>query len=141
MWIGEEHHVLAAGDSISFDSGVPHRVANVGDSTAVVVPAITPPHFCMEESTVEILVLFRLKPGVTPADYEDDFAPRRTGHARRSISSYRVWRVAGVMEGEPTFEFLEEMELADRGAFEQEIEAVPEMAAMLESWYEESPTR
>ena len=39
------------------------------------------------------------------------------------------------MEGEPTFEFLEEMELADRGAFEQEIEAVPEMTAMLESWY------
>ena len=28
------------------------------------------------------------------------------------------------MEGEPTFEFLEEMELADRGAFEREIEAV-----------------
>lgn len=45
VWIGEEHHVLAAGDSISFNSGVPHRVANVGDSTAVVVSAITPPHF------------------------------------------------------------------------------------------------
>ena len=45
VWIGDEHHVLTAGDSISFNSGVPHRVANVGDAKTVVVSAITPPHF------------------------------------------------------------------------------------------------
>jgi hypothetical protein len=39
------------------------------------------------------------------------------------------------MEGEPTFEYLEEMELDDRGAFEGEIESSAAMAEMLEGWY------
>jgi transcriptional regulator with XRE-family HTH domain len=32
--IGFESHVLEAGDSISFDSTVPHRLANIGDTPA-----------------------------------------------------------------------------------------------------------
>ena len=44
------------------------------------------------------------------------------------------------MEGEPTFEYLEEMELDDRGEFEAEIEAVARDGAMLEG-YARSPTR
>ena len=45
VWIGEEEHVLDAGDSISFNSGVPHRIGNVGRKRVVLVSAITPPHF------------------------------------------------------------------------------------------------
>jgi transcriptional regulator with XRE-family HTH domain len=45
VWIGEEEYVLEAGDSISFNSGVPHRVANLGKKKAVLVSAITPPSF------------------------------------------------------------------------------------------------
>jgi hypothetical protein len=52
-----------------------------------------------------------------------------------SILSYRVWRVVGALEGVPAFDYLEEMEIDDRGAFEREVEQLPEMAAMLEGWY------
>jgi len=45
VWIGDEEHVLEAGDSISFNSGVPHRIANAGKKKTVLVSAITPPHF------------------------------------------------------------------------------------------------
>jgi transcriptional regulator with XRE-family HTH domain len=45
VWIGEEEHMLDAGDSISFNSGIPHRVANLGKKKTVLVSAITPPSF------------------------------------------------------------------------------------------------
>jgi transcriptional regulator with XRE-family HTH domain len=45
VWLGEEEHVLETGDSISFNSGVPHRVANLAKKKAVLVSAITPPSF------------------------------------------------------------------------------------------------
>jgi len=45
VWIGEEEHVLGAGDSISFNSGIPHRIANLGKTRTVLVSAITPPSF------------------------------------------------------------------------------------------------
>jgi transcriptional regulator with XRE-family HTH domain len=45
VWIGDEEHVLEVGDSISFNSGVPHRIANLGTARTVLVSAITPPHF------------------------------------------------------------------------------------------------
>ncbi len=45
VWIGAEEHVLGAGDAISFNSGVPHRVENLGKAPCVLVSAITPPHF------------------------------------------------------------------------------------------------
>jgi transcriptional regulator with XRE-family HTH domain len=45
VWIGEEEHVLEAGDSISFNSGIPHRIANLARKRTVLVSAITPPSF------------------------------------------------------------------------------------------------
>jgi transcriptional regulator with XRE-family HTH domain len=45
VFLGEEEYVLEAGDSIAFNSGVPHRVANLGKKKAVLVSAITPPSF------------------------------------------------------------------------------------------------
>ena len=86
---------------------------------------------------MKCFVTFRLKPGVTPEEYDRWFRETNVPAARKmkSIKSYRVWRVADVMEGEPSFEVLEEMELDDRAAFEREIEELPEMKAMLEGWY------
>lgn len=86
---------------------------------------------------MKCFVTFRLKPGVTPEDYDRWFRETNVPAVRKmgSIKSYRVWRVADVMEGEPSFEVIEEMELDDRAAFEREIEELPEMSAMLEGWY------
>jgi hypothetical protein len=86
---------------------------------------------------VKCFVTFRLKPGVSVQEYEDWFRRENVPAVRkmRSIASYRVWRVVGAMEGDPAFEFLEEMELTEHAAFEQEVETLPEMAAMLEGWY------
>ncbi len=86
---------------------------------------------------MKCFVTFRLKPGVSVGEYEDWFRRENVPAVRkmRSITSYRVWRVVGAMEGEPAFEFLEEMELTEQAAFEQEVESLAEMAAMLEGWY------
>lgn len=43
--IDGEEFVLGEGDSISFDSGIPHRVENRGATRATLVSAITPPAF------------------------------------------------------------------------------------------------
>jgi transcriptional regulator with XRE-family HTH domain len=43
--VGGVFDVLSAGDSISFDSGLPHRVRNVGLTPATLISAITPPSF------------------------------------------------------------------------------------------------
>lgn len=87
---------------------------------------------------MKCFVTFRLKPGVTLEQYEDWFRRENVPAVRKmeAISSYRVWRVSGALEGEPAFEILEEMEIAGREAFEAELESLPEMAAMLEGWYE-----
>jgi transcriptional regulator with XRE-family HTH domain len=45
VWIGDEEHDLEAGDTISFNSGIPHRFENRGTDKAVLVTAITPPDF------------------------------------------------------------------------------------------------
>lgn len=87
---------------------------------------------------MKCFVTFRLKPGVTPEQYEEWF---RTGNVpavrtMRSLSSYRVWRAESAMEGEPPYDYIEEMEFDDRAAFDQEVETLPEMAAMLEGWLE-----
>jgi hypothetical protein len=86
---------------------------------------------------VKCFVTFRLKPDLTPEEYEDWFRHDNVPAVRkmRSILSYRVWRVVGALEGSPAFDYLEEMEIEDRGAFEREIEELPEMAAMLDGWY------
>jgi hypothetical protein len=85
---------------------------------------------------VKCFVTFRLKPGVTREEYEAWFRRENVPAVRqmKTIKSYHVWHVVGAMEGDPP-QFLEEMEIDDREAFEAEIEALPEMAAMLEGWY------
>jgi hypothetical protein len=86
---------------------------------------------------VKCFVTFRLKPELTSEQYEEWFRGTNVPAVRkmRSIVSYRVWRVVGALEGTPAFDYLEEMEIEDRGEFEREIEELPEMAAMLEGWY------
>ena len=86
---------------------------------------------------MKCFVTFRLKPDVTPEEYEEWFRRENVPAARKmqSVLSYRVWRVVGALEGSPSFEYLEEMEIEDRGAFEREIEELPDMAAMLDGWY------
>jgi REDY-like protein HapK len=86
---------------------------------------------------VKCFVSFRLKPSLSHEQYEEWFRTQNVPAVRKltSISSYRVWRAVGAMEGEPPFDYLEEMELDDRATFDAEVEALPEMAAMLEEWY------
>ncbi|MCZ7662593.1 MAG: cupin domain-containing protein [Thermoleophilia bacterium] len=43
--IGGIVHTLYEGDSISFDSGQPHRTRNVGSGPATIISAVTPPSF------------------------------------------------------------------------------------------------
>jgi transcriptional regulator with XRE-family HTH domain len=45
MWIAGELYPLSAGDSITFDSALPHRALNPYDQPATVIAAITPPSF------------------------------------------------------------------------------------------------
>jgi transcriptional regulator with XRE-family HTH domain len=45
LWVAEEHHVLAEGDSITYASRLPHRNRNTGDGPTVVLFCITPPSF------------------------------------------------------------------------------------------------
>lgn len=86
---------------------------------------------------MKCFVSFRLKPGLSHEQYEEWFRESNVPAVRKmtSISSYRVWRAVDAMEGEPPFDYLEEMELDDRSAFDAEVERLPEMAAMLEGWY------
>lgn len=86
---------------------------------------------------MKCLVTFRLKPGVSHDQYEKWFREDNVPAVRKmsSVSSYRVWRAVDAMEGEPPYDYLEEMEFDDRAAFDAEVERLPEMAAMLEGWY------
>lgn len=43
--VGDEFFDLEEGDTIYFDSGIPHRVVNLGTSSARIISAITPPSF------------------------------------------------------------------------------------------------
>ena len=88
---------------------------------------------------MKCFVTFRLKPGLTAEQYEEWFRRDNVPAVRRmeSISSYRVWRAVDAMDGEPPYDFIEEMEFAERAAFDGEVESVPEMAAMLEGWYQQ----
>ncbi len=43
--VGGKAYDLDAGDSIYFDSGLPHRAVNIGDSTASMISAVSPPSF------------------------------------------------------------------------------------------------
>jgi hypothetical protein len=86
---------------------------------------------------VKCFVTFRLKAGVSREEYEEWFRRDNVPAVKKmsTIKSYRVWHVGGAMEGAPP-DFLEEMEIDDRTAFEAELEAIPEMKAMLDGWYQ-----
>ena len=86
---------------------------------------------------MKCFVTFRLKPGIMPEAYLEWFRRENVPAVRKmsSIKTYRVWRVGDAIDGEPAFEFLEEMEIDDRAAFERELEEIPEVVAMLEGWY------
>lgn len=43
--VGTEKFVLDEGDTLYFDSTLPHRIVNLGDVPAEIVSAITPPNF------------------------------------------------------------------------------------------------
>jgi transcriptional regulator with XRE-family HTH domain len=43
--IGDAEHVLETGDSIAFDSSIPHRIENRGTEKVIEISAITPPRF------------------------------------------------------------------------------------------------
>jgi hypothetical protein len=86
---------------------------------------------------MKCFVTFRLKPDVTTEEYLEWFQRENVPAVRKmtTIKIYRVWQVIGKMEGDPP-QFLEEMEIDNREDFEAEIEALPEMAAMLAGWYQ-----
>jgi hypothetical protein len=87
---------------------------------------------------VKCFVTFRLKPGVTPEQYEAWFRTVNVPAVARmqSLSSYRVWRTTGAAEGEPPYDYIEEMEYDSQQDFERELDELPELAAMLEGWHE-----
>ena len=43
MWVGDDEYVLKEGDSITFESRIPHRWENIGRGKTVVLWAMTPP--------------------------------------------------------------------------------------------------
>jgi quercetin dioxygenase-like cupin family protein len=45
IWLNKEQYILEEGDSISFDSSIPHSIANLGKEKVVLISAITPPSF------------------------------------------------------------------------------------------------
>ena len=45
LWVGDEHHVLAAGDSVTHSSRQPHHNRNPGPGRTVVLFCSTPPSF------------------------------------------------------------------------------------------------
>jgi transcriptional regulator with XRE-family HTH domain len=45
IWVGDERHLLKAGDAITFESRTPHRWKNVGRARLAAVWAMTPPSY------------------------------------------------------------------------------------------------
>ncbi len=45
LWVGEQHFVLEAGDSFTFESHTPHRYRNPGNTPTEIVWVITPPSY------------------------------------------------------------------------------------------------
>lgn len=45
LWVADEHHVLEAGDAITYASRLPHRNVNPGPGEATVLFCLTPPSF------------------------------------------------------------------------------------------------
>lgn len=45
FWVGDDHFIVKAGDSFSFNSSLPHRYRNSGKVKTVVLWVITPPSY------------------------------------------------------------------------------------------------
>lgn len=45
LWVGTDHFLLAEGDSFNFQSTLPHRYRNPGNTETVVIWSITPPSY------------------------------------------------------------------------------------------------
>jgi len=86
---------------------------------------------------MKCFVTFRLRPEISAEEYEQWFRTVNVPAIKKmtTVGRYRVWRVSGAAEGEPPFQILEEMEIPDRKSFDEELERVPEVVAMLEQWY------
>lgn len=75
-----------------------------------------------------LFVLFNLKPGVDPAEYER-WAEERdaaTVRALPSIDAFTVHRVSGALTGEPPYRYVEVIDVNDMDQFGKDI-ATPEM--------------
>lgn len=45
FWVGEEHYLLKAGDSLTFESRIPHKNHNPGPGRTEVLWIMTPPSY------------------------------------------------------------------------------------------------
>ncbi len=45
FWVGEEEYTLESGDSLTFESRIPHRWENIGSERAEVIWIMTPPSY------------------------------------------------------------------------------------------------
>jgi hypothetical protein len=82
--------------------------------------------------------MFNLKPGKSPAAYER-WSKERNHPVARSLGpivQFHDARVVGTLAGgQPTYQFLEEIEVTDFGDYEAAL-AAPEMRAFAEEWSE-----
>ncbi len=86
-----------------------------------------------------IIVLFNLKPGVSVEDYERwaRSTDLPTVNKLSSISEFRVFKSTGLLAGDgaPPFQYIEILDVADMGAFAEDIQgdAMQAVAAEFQS--------
>lgn len=87
-----------------------------------------------------IIVLFNLKPGRVPADYED-WARRTdlpTVNALASIERFDLFKATGLLgsSAEPPFRYIEVLDIVDMDAFGADIatETMQKIAAEFQDW-------
>ena len=81
---------------------------------------------------MRIIVLFNLKPGVTPADYEQWAlsSDLPTVRALPSIAGFDVFRSTGLLGGgDPPYAYIEIIDVADMDRFQADV-ATPAMQAI-----------
>ena len=94
---------------------------------------------------MRIIVLFNLKPDVTPADYEDWARTRDIPGVRSlpSIDDFTVLRTTGLLgsDGKPPYDYVEIIDVADMTGFWTDIatEASQAVAAEFRNWLGSEP--
>lgn len=81
---------------------------------------------------MRIIVLFNLKPGVTPTDYEQwaRTSDMPTARGLPSIAGFDVYRSTGLLGGgDPPYAYIEIIDVADMDRFQADV-ATPEMQAI-----------